>query len=140
MHDVKTRNPVGIFFLAFFTFGIYYLYWFYKVNEEAAIISGDEDANPGLSLLAASVGWLLIIPPFWTIGRLPSESESLRGSRPRPGPTFCVRSSSCRSRASSTPTGTRASSTSWFGGSTLNVAGGKARKHPSPHPKHRLAG
>src|SRR2546421_10852853 len=66
MHDVKTRNPVGVFFLAFFTLGIYYFYWFYKVNEEAAVLAGDEDANPGLSLLAASLGWLLIIPPFWT--------------------------------------------------------------------------
>jgi hypothetical protein len=66
MDDVKTRNPIGVFFLAFFTLGIYYLYWFYKVNEEAAVIAGDEDANPGLSLLATTLGAVLIIPPFWT--------------------------------------------------------------------------
>lgn len=66
MDDVKTRNPVGVFFLALITLGIYYLYWFYKVNEEAAVIAHDEDANPGLSLLATTVGAILIIPPFWT--------------------------------------------------------------------------
>lgn len=66
MGDIKTRNPIGVFFLAFFTLGIYYLYWFYKVNEEAAVIAGDEDANPGLSLLATTLGGFLIIPPFWT--------------------------------------------------------------------------
>jgi hypothetical protein len=64
--QVKLRSPIGVFFLALVTGGIYYFYWFYRVNEEAAIISRDEKANPGLSLLAATVGWLLIVPPFWT--------------------------------------------------------------------------
>src|SRR5437870_3059121 len=66
VHQVKLRSPIGVFFLALITGGIYYFYWFYRVNEEAAIISRDEEANPGLSLLAATLGILLIVPFFWT--------------------------------------------------------------------------
>jgi hypothetical protein len=66
MYHVKLRSPVGVFFLALITGGIYYFYWFYRVNEEAAILSGDEDAKPALSLLATTLGVLLIIPFFWT--------------------------------------------------------------------------
>jgi hypothetical protein len=33
----KLRNPIGVMFLGFFTLGIYYLYWFYSVNSEAAV-------------------------------------------------------------------------------------------------------
>ena len=66
MHQVKLRSPLAVIFLGLITFGIYYWYWFYKVNEEAAILSNDEDANPGLSLLAATLGALLVVPVFWT--------------------------------------------------------------------------
>lgn len=66
MHQVKLRSPVGVIFFGMITFGIYYWYWFYKVNEEAAILANDENANPGVSLLAATVGSLLIVPVFWT--------------------------------------------------------------------------
>lgn len=66
MSGVKIRNPVGVFFLALITAGIYYLYWFYSVNSEAAIISHDENAKPGLSLLATTLGAILIVPLFWT--------------------------------------------------------------------------
>jgi len=62
----KLRNPIGVMFLGFFTAGIYYLYWFYSVNSEAAVASRDENAKPGLSLLAASLGAFLIVPLFWT--------------------------------------------------------------------------
>ncbi len=66
MHEVKLRSPVAVWFLGAITFGIYYWYWFYKVNEEAAILSNDENANPGLSLLAATLGAILIVPAIWT--------------------------------------------------------------------------
>jgi heme/copper-type cytochrome/quinol oxidase subunit 2 len=66
MAQVKLRSPLGVFFLAAITGGIYYFYWFYRVNEEAAILSRDESANPGLSLLATTLGILLIVPLFWT--------------------------------------------------------------------------
>jgi hypothetical protein len=64
MYHVKLRPPIAVILLGWITLGFYYFYWFYKANEEAAILSGDESAKPGLSLLAASLGWFLIIPPF----------------------------------------------------------------------------
>lgn len=65
-YHTKLRSPIGVFFLAMITGGIYYLYWFYKVNEEAAILTGDENAHPGVSLLATTLGAILIVPFFWT--------------------------------------------------------------------------
>jgi hypothetical protein len=66
MHVNKIRNPIGVFFLGFITFGIYYWHWFYSVNSEAATITNDQKAKPGLSLLAATLGGLLIVPAIWT--------------------------------------------------------------------------
>ena len=73
----KTRNPIGIFFLAFITGGIYYFHWYYSVNSEAAALSHDDRAKPGLSLLAVTLGWLLIVPPFvshWRTARRVAEA------------------------------------------------------------------
>lgn len=47
------RNPLAVFILPFFTFGIYYLYWHYKINEELAIFDERIDVEPALSLIAA---------------------------------------------------------------------------------------
>src|SRR5579885_2293181 len=66
MYLVKLRSPIAVWFLGALTFGVYYFYWFYKVNEEAAILTKDESANPGLSLLAATLGAFLIVPAIWT--------------------------------------------------------------------------
>jgi hypothetical protein len=82
MYHVKLRSPIAVIFLGWITLGFYYLYWFYKVNEEAAIIAGDESAKPGLSLLAASFGWLLIIPPFWTHWTTANRVGRATGHRP----------------------------------------------------------
>lgn len=81
-HQVKLRSPIGVFFLAVITGGIYYFYWFYRVNEEAAILSRDENANPALSLLAATVGWLLIVPPFVTHWRTAKRVGEATGQPP----------------------------------------------------------
>jgi hypothetical protein len=60
---VKIRNPFGVFVLSIVTLGIYYVVWYYKVNRElrdAARI----DVNPVTAVLAISIGWLIIVPPF----------------------------------------------------------------------------
>jgi hypothetical protein len=59
----KIRSPWGTFFLSLLTFGIYYLVWYFKTNKELRDVSGI-DVSPGVSLLAMSVGALLIVPPF----------------------------------------------------------------------------
>lgn len=86
MYHLKLRSPVGVFFLAIITGGIYYLYWYYRVNEEAAILSNDESAKPAVSLLAITVGALLIVPFFWShwatanrVGRATGQPPGLIG-------------------------------------------------------------
>lgn len=58
------RNPLGVLGLTIITFGIYGLYWFYKVNEEILGYTGDQTISPSRSLLAVVPGFLLIVPPF----------------------------------------------------------------------------
>jgi hypothetical protein len=60
---VKIRNPFGVFVLSIVTFGIYYVVWYYKVNRELRD-AGRIDVNPVAALLAISIGWLIIVPPF----------------------------------------------------------------------------
>lgn len=64
--QVKLRSPIGVFFLALITAGIYYVYWYYRVNEEAAILANDDDAKPMVSVLAITLGAFLIVPFFWS--------------------------------------------------------------------------
>jgi hypothetical protein len=72
--DVKIRNPWGVFLLALVTLGIYYLVWYYKINRELrdygrATETPELGDSPVISLLAISVGWLVLIPPFVSMYR-----------------------------------------------------------------------
>ena len=60
---VKIRNPFGVFVLAIVTLGIYYLVWYYKVNRELRDAEG-VDVSPVVALLAITIGWVIIVPPF----------------------------------------------------------------------------
>jgi hypothetical protein len=60
---VKIRNPFGVFVLAIVTLGIYYLVWYYKVNRELRDAAGI-DVSPIVALLAITVGWVIVVPPF----------------------------------------------------------------------------
>jgi hypothetical protein len=60
---VKIRNPFLVFLWSLLTLGIYYCVWYYKINRElrdAAAI----DVSPVVALLAVTIGWLIIVPPF----------------------------------------------------------------------------
>jgi hypothetical protein len=59
---VRIRHPWGVFVLAIITFGIYYLYWYYATNGE--LRDYGIRVVPSLSLLAITVGGLLLVPPF----------------------------------------------------------------------------
>jgi hypothetical protein len=58
------RQPLGVLGLSIITIGIYFFYWFYKVNEEIKRFTGDQTISPGRSLAAVIPGFLLIVPPF----------------------------------------------------------------------------
>jgi hypothetical protein len=58
------RNPLGVLGLSLITFGIYYLYWYYMINDELRRFEHDETISPLRSLMAMIFGWIIIVPPF----------------------------------------------------------------------------
>jgi hypothetical protein len=65
----KIRNPLGVIALSFVTLGIYSIFWYYFVNKEMAALgrarnSDELGDSPGTSVLAVTLGILLIVPPF----------------------------------------------------------------------------
>src|ERR671919_92189 len=70
--DVKIRGPWIVFLLAIVTLGIYYLVWYYKINRELrdygrAVGAAGTGDSPLTSLLAVSIGWLILVPPLVSI-------------------------------------------------------------------------
>ncbi len=59
----KRRNPVTVWLLwPLLTLGIYALVWYYKVNRETQDLG--VSASPGASVLAVTLGALLVVPPI----------------------------------------------------------------------------
>jgi Domain of unknown function (DUF4234) len=58
------RNPLGVLGLSFVTLGVYFLVWYYKVNDELRRVQHDQTISPMRSLMAMVFGWLIIVPPF----------------------------------------------------------------------------
>jgi hypothetical protein len=58
------RDALGVAVLSIVTFGIYFFYWYYKVNDEARRYLRDDSINPVVALLAVLLGWIIIVPPF----------------------------------------------------------------------------
>ncbi len=58
------RNPLGVLGLSLITLGIYFLYWYFEVNDELRRFERDETISPLRSLFAVLFGWIVIVPPF----------------------------------------------------------------------------
>ena len=63
----KTRDPLGVALLSLVTLGIYFFVWYYKVNREMSDLGrarGTDELgdSPGTSLLAVTLGALIIVP------------------------------------------------------------------------------
>jgi hypothetical protein len=56
------RNPLGVLGLGFITLGVYFVYWFYKANQEIHRYTGDQTISPTRSLLAVFPGGIVIVP------------------------------------------------------------------------------
>jgi hypothetical protein len=91
--QAKLRGPWIAFLLAIVTLGIYYLFWYYWINRELrdygkrfARPTNPLGDSPGTSLLAITIGALIIVPPFvsvWhTFGRI-KKAEELSGMEGR---------------------------------------------------------
>ena len=77
----KTRNIWLVWFVwPFLTLGIYHLVWWYKINREARDLNAGIDVNPALSVIAISVGALIIVPPFVSIYRTGERIGRMQGA------------------------------------------------------------
>lgn len=66
----KPRNIVLVWLVwPLITLGIYHLYWWYKINEEAGRFDSRIEVSPVVSLLALFPGAIIIVPPFVTVWR-----------------------------------------------------------------------
>ncbi|HEU4527209.1 MAG TPA: DUF4234 domain-containing protein [Actinomycetota bacterium] len=78
------RNPLGVLGLSFITIGIYFLYWYYRINDEIRMVEHDDTIDPTRSLMAMLFGWLIIVPPFiamWNTANHVRQMEERLGIR-----------------------------------------------------------
>ncbi len=71
-HQGKIRNPLGVIGLSIITLGIYGIFWYYFANKELAEIGKAHNTDelgdsPGTSVLAVTLGALIIVPAVVSI-------------------------------------------------------------------------
>lgn len=63
------RRPIVVLLLTIVTVLVYWVVWYYKINDEARHFLRDDRVVPWLCVLAIFPGVLLIVPPFVSIYR-----------------------------------------------------------------------
>jgi hypothetical protein len=75
----KLRNPLGVVGLSLITIGVYYVFWWYFINREMRDLgkarNRDLGESPGSSVLAITLGALIIIPALVTLWRTSDRIE-----------------------------------------------------------------
>jgi hypothetical protein len=87
------REPLGVLGLSFITLGIYFLYWYYKINDELRRFEHDETISPTRSLMAMLFGWIIIVPPFiamYNTAKHVQSAEQRRGIQPELEPALTI--------------------------------------------------
>jgi hypothetical protein len=76
----KVRNPLGTVALSIVTIGVYYVFWWYFINREMRDLgqarNRDLGQSPGSSVLAITLGALIIVPALVTLWRTSARIES----------------------------------------------------------------
>src|SRR5829696_2746303 len=94
----KLRNPLGVVGLSIITIGIYYVFWWYFVNREMRDFGRargtDLGQNPTNSVLALTLGWIIIVPAIvtlWTTSDRIQRTQEVAGvDRPASGPIIFI--------------------------------------------------
>ena len=94
----KLRNPLGVVGLSLITLGIYYIFWWYYINREMRDFgrarNTDLGQNPGNSVLAITLGALIIVPAIislWTTSdRIQRTQETAGVERGANGPIIFI--------------------------------------------------
>jgi len=96
--NAKIRNPLGVLGLSLITLGIYFFFWWYFINREMRDLGQargvDLGQNPTNSVLAITIGWLVIIPGIvteWnTSGRIQRSQEAVGVNGTASGPVIFI--------------------------------------------------
>jgi Domain of unknown function (DUF4234) len=79
----KRRGPfIAWLLLPIVTLGIYGIVWIYKTNRELSRFDQRIVVNPWLSVLACTLGVILIVPPFvaiWRLGNRVAQAQRAAG-------------------------------------------------------------
>jgi Domain of unknown function (DUF4234) len=94
----KMRNPLGVVGLSIITIGIYYIFWWYFINREMRDFgharNTDLGQSPGNSVLALTLGALIIVPAIVTLwrtsDRVQRSQETAGVERPASGPIIFI--------------------------------------------------
>jgi hypothetical protein len=94
----KLRNPLGVVGLSLITIGVYYVFWWYFINREMRDFGRargtDLGQNPGNSVLALTLGALVIVPAIVTLwrtcDRIQRAQEVAGVDRPASGPIIFI--------------------------------------------------
>jgi hypothetical protein len=89
--EAKIRNLWIVALLLIVTFGIYYFFWYYLIRRELRDFGfGANDQrlasiSPGMGVLAMTIGWWILVPPFvsaWRTVRHVQHAEQVGGIQP----------------------------------------------------------
>ena len=64
---IRPRSPVRAAVLSLVTFSLYGFWWWWDVNRQ--LKAAGQPAHPWRALAAVTVGWLAVVPPFWSVYR-----------------------------------------------------------------------
>jgi hypothetical protein len=91
--SARIRNLWIVALLLLVTIGIYYLFWYYLIKRELRDFGRGRDETltaigPGMGVLAMTLGWYVIVPPFvsaWRTVRHVQLAERVGGIQPQQG-------------------------------------------------------
>jgi hypothetical protein len=90
--EVKVRGPVWVGVFTLLTLGIYSIYWVFQTAKHLKAYGNakgrDLGQSPGMTLLAVTLGWFIIVPPFVALYRQAKriqQAQHLAGVQPMNG-------------------------------------------------------
>jgi hypothetical protein len=89
---IKLRGPLWVGVMSLLTLGLYSIYWVYEtakhLRDYGRAHGKDLGQKPGMTLLAMTAGWLVIVPPFVAMyrqARRIQQAQHLAGTEPLNG-------------------------------------------------------
>jgi hypothetical protein len=90
--EIKVRGPVWVGIFSLVTLGIYAIYFVYVTAKHLRDFGNakgrDLGQSPGMTLLALTLGWIIIVPPLvalWRQAKRIQQAQHLAGVQPMNG-------------------------------------------------------